>query len=380
MGLSAGAGVQVARTLKRALTEARRDNITGEAAKAAYYFFLSFFPLLLAAFAFAGFLGDSAFDTLMRWIRGAVPAEAASILQNVVAEITKDRKPGALTFGVVMTLWSASNFFAAIADGLDAMFDVAPGSWWKKRIKAIAMMFSAGILLGVGGTLIVAGPAIFAKLGLGIVMTLLRWPVVLAIIVGVFFLLYFILPDRSQHAVKRELAAGAFAGALLWILATAGFRIYVARMGNYGAAYGSLGGVIVMLLWLYLSALAILFGGEVADVLADRRAPPRNGDDMDDTRTPAQPVDAAQMRADRALPPAGRAGPLHKGRRTIADVLERAGREDGAEYVRSLDLDAFDETLQTRVRQVESGVRARPMISVAAAVFAGFVLGRILRD
>ncbi|HEX6694727.1 MAG TPA: YihY/virulence factor BrkB family protein [Longimicrobiales bacterium] len=273
MGVAAGTGVQVAHTLKRAFSEARRDNITGEAAKAAYYFFLSFFPLLLAAFAFAGFLGDSAFDTLMRWIRGSVPAEAASILQSVVEEITKDRKPGALTFGIIMTVWSASNFFAAIADGLDAMFDVPPGSWWKKRIKAIAMMFSAGILLGVGGTLIVAGPAIFEKLGIGVIMTVLRWPLVLAIIVGVFFLLYFILPDRSQHAVKKELLLGAAAGALLWVVATAGFRVYVANMGNYGAAYGSLGGVIVMLLWLYLSALAILFGGEVADVLADSRAP-----------------------------------------------------------------------------------------------------------
>ena len=273
MGLAAGTGVQVARTVKNALTEARRDNITGEAAKAAYYFFLSFVPLLLAAFAVAGFLGDSAFDTLMSWIRGAVPAEAASILQDVVAEITADRKPGALTFGIVMTLWSASNFFAAIADGLDTMFDVAPGSWWKKRIKAIAMLFSAGLLLGVGGVLIVAGPAIFAKLGIGIAMTLLRWPLVLAIIIGVFFLLYYILPHRSQHAVKYELFVGAVAGAILWIAATSGFRIYVAGMGNYGAAYGSLGGVIVMLLWLYLSALAILFGGEVADVLVDRRAP-----------------------------------------------------------------------------------------------------------
>ena len=268
MGGAAGAGVQVARTLKRAFSEARADNITGEAAKAAYYFFLSFFPLLLAAFAFAGFLGDSAFDTLMSWIRRSVPGEAARILESVVEQITRDRKPGALTFGIAMTLWSASNFFAAIADGLDVMFDVAPGSWWKKRVKAIAMMFSAGILMGVCGTLIVAGPAIFEKLGLGIVMMLLRWPIVLAMIVGVFFLLYFILPDRDQGGLKRPLLYGAAAGAVMWVLATAGFRIYVASMGNYGAAYGSLGGVIVMLLWLYLTALAILFGGEVADVMS----------------------------------------------------------------------------------------------------------------
>jgi membrane protein len=253
---------------KRTFTEARADNITGEAAKAAYYFFLSFFPLLLAAFAFAGFLGDSAFHTLMTWITRSVPAAAADALRNVVTEITKDRKPGVLTFGIVMTIWSASNFFAAIADGLDAMFDVSPGSWWKKRIKAVIMMFTGGLVLLAGGALIVAGPAIFKSLGLGVVMSVLRWPLVYLLLVALFWLLYFILPDRSQHDINRELLIGAAAGAALWVLASAGFRLYVSHFGNYGAAYGSLGGIIVMLLWLYLSAIAILFGGEVGDVLS----------------------------------------------------------------------------------------------------------------
>ena len=362
MGRAAGAGVQVPRALKRAVREARSDNITGEAAKAAYYFFLSFFPLLLAAFAFAGFLGDSAFDTLMGWIRRSVPREAAAILEAVVEQTTRDRKPGALTFGIVMTLWSASNFFAAIADGLDAMFDVPPGSWWKKRLKAIAMMFSAGILLGVGGTLIVAGPAIFEKLGLGIVMNLLRWPIVLALIVGVFFQLYFILPDRHQGGVKRPLLYGAVAGAILWVLATAAFRLYVANMANYGAAYGSLGGVIVLLLWLYLTALAILFGGEVADVLEQQHAVPMQ----------------REMTMDQLEAPAG--GPLQKGRRTIASVLDRAGQEGGAEYLRSLDIENIDRQLRSGVQSVEGKVRAKPLVSVLAALFAGFVIGRMLRD
>ena len=99
---------------------------------------------------------------------------------------------------------------------------------------------------------------------------------------------------------------------------------------------------------------------------------------MDESRTPGLPAGAAPLRADHALPSG--AGPLHKGRRTIADVLERAGQGDGAEYVRSLDIDAFDHSLQTRVRELESGVRARPLISVFAAVVAGFVIGRVLRD
>ena len=98
---------------------------------------------------------------------------------------------------------------------------------------------------------------------------------------------------------------------------------------------------------------------------------------MDETRTQALPA-ANAPRTDHALPPG--TGPLHKGRRTIADVLERAGRDDDANYVRSLDVDGVDQMIQTRVRQVESGVRARPLISVLGAVVAGFIIGRMLRD
>jgi hypothetical protein len=100
---------------------------------------------------------------------------------------------------------------------------------------------------------------------------------------------------------------------------------------------------------------------------------------MDETRTQALPAGVAP-RADHALPPANGAGPLHKGRRTIADVLERAGRDDEASYVRSLDVDTVDQMLQERVRLVESGVRARPLISVLGAVVVGFLIGRMLRD
>lgn len=100
---------------------------------------------------------------------------------------------------------------------------------------------------------------------------------------------------------------------------------------------------------------------------------------MDETRTPALPTGNAP-RADHVLPPANGSGPLHKGRRTIADVLERAGRDDEASYVRSLDVDGVDQMIQARLRQVESGVRTRPLISVLGAVVVGFFIGRILRD
>lgn len=100
---------------------------------------------------------------------------------------------------------------------------------------------------------------------------------------------------------------------------------------------------------------------------------------MDETRIPALPG-GKMPRADHALPPANGSGPLHKGRRTIADVLERAGRDDEASYVRSLDVDGVDQMIRERVRQMESGVRARPLISVLGAVVAGFIIGRMLRD
>lgn len=261
------------RRVRRIAGDAIEDNITGEAAKAAYYFFLSLFPMVIALFALTGiFGGTAAFDRIMAWLNSALPADATRHLEGFVREITDERRPDALSLGIILTIWAASNFFAALGDGLDAMFNVrGQGTWWKKRLKALLLMVVGGVVLLSGATALVAGPHLAAALGIPQVMQWLAWPLVFALLVALLWLTYFILPARDQRQMRRELVIGAVVGTTVWLIATAGFRFYVGNIADYGATYGVLGGIVVLMLWLFITALAILLGGEVAHVLAEER-------------------------------------------------------------------------------------------------------------
>jgi membrane protein len=258
---------------RRTVSDAVDDNITGEAAKAAYYFFLSLFPMILAMFAVTGlFGGDAAFQRIMNWLATAMPEDATGFLEGFVREITDQRRPGALSLGIILTLWAASNFFAALGDGLDTMFGSRDqSSWVRKRLKSLLLMFVGGALLYASAAVLVAGPQIMAGLGFANVLQWLAWPIVFVVLVGLLWLIYYVLPARDQTVIRRELLIGAVIGTGLWLLATAGFRMYVSNFADYGRMYGVLGGIIILMLWLYITSLAILFGGEVAHVLADDR-------------------------------------------------------------------------------------------------------------
>ncbi|HSK20437.1 MAG TPA: YihY/virulence factor BrkB family protein [Longimicrobiales bacterium] len=258
---------------RRIVSGAMADNITGEAAKAAYYFFLSLFPMILAGFALTGFLGGtSAFDTIMGWLQGVLPGVATEYLEEFVREITDERRPEALSLGILLAVWSASNFFAALGDGLDAMFNVRENAtWWKKRLKAIGLMVVGGALLWGGAIAIVAGPQLASALGLGSYAHWLAWPIVLVLLVALLWTVYYVMPAHDQRNIRGELLVGAIAGTIVWMLATLLFRIYVSNIANFGRTYGFIGGIIVLLLWLYITALSILLGGEVADVLSAER-------------------------------------------------------------------------------------------------------------
>jgi membrane protein len=258
---------------RRVVVEAVGDNITGEAAKAAYYFFLSLFPMVIAMFAFTGILGGSAaFERIMDWLNTALPEDATQFVEGFVREITDERRPDALSLGIVLTIWAASNFFAALGDGLDTMFDVrGRSSWWKKRLKSLLLMVIGGSLLFGSAAALLAGPQLAAVLGLGPLAQWLAWPIVFTTLVVLLFFIYYILPAHDQSSMRRELLIGAITGTALWLAATALFRLYVSNFGNFGMTYGLIGGIVVLLLWLYITATAILLGGEVAHVLVLER-------------------------------------------------------------------------------------------------------------
>ncbi|MGH7475223.1 MAG: YihY/virulence factor BrkB family protein [Longimicrobiales bacterium] len=264
---------RIAETLRQAARGAREDGITGEAAKVAFYFFLSFFPIILALLAFTGlFGGDAAFVWIMDQIAAAVPPETEDFLARFVAEIAYESRPDVLSVGLVLTLWTASNVFAALADGLNTMYDIDETRPWLRKRGLALLIFAAAVILLLGGaTAIVAGPEIASALRLAPVWTVMRWPAIFGGLVALHWLVYYFLPNRDQDGVKFDVFLGALAGSTVLILGTALFRIYVANFGSYSDTYGFVGAIIVLLLWLYLAALAILFGGEVAAVLEGLR-------------------------------------------------------------------------------------------------------------
>lgn len=273
--------------VREILRESIRDRITGEAAKAAYYFFLSLFPLILALFALTGiFGGAAAFDWIMGRLERALPGEAATYLEQFVREVTGESRPGILSFSILFTLWSASNIFTALAEGLNRMYDLEEGRpWWKRRLISLAALVLGSVLLIGGSIALLAGPELLAFLGLGPTLELLRLPIAIAMLVLLMWLIYFLLPARSMRDAARPTLIGAVVGTGLWLAATLGFRVYVSQLGRYDQTYGVVGGIIVLLLWLYLTALAILFGGEVAATLQQRW-----NDDWEVGQSPRKPT------------------------------------------------------------------------------------------
>ena len=261
--------------LRQIVREAMVDQITGEAAKTAYFFFLSLFPLILAMFALTGiFGGDPAFDWIMSRLEQALPGEAALYLTGFVREITGEERPGVLSFSVLFTLWSASRIFATLTDGLNRVYDLEETRpWWKRRLIALAALVVGTVLL-VGGTVsLLAGPEILEFFRLDEFWQFLRLPLAVLMLATLMWLVFFLLPDRNMGSAWLPTVIGAVVGTALWLLATMGFRIYVTNFGTYSQTYGFIGGIMILLLWLYLAALAILFGGEVAATLEQRWDP-----------------------------------------------------------------------------------------------------------
>lgn len=255
--------------VKRVFTEAREDNITGEGAKVAYYLFLSLFPLILVVFSLTGILGgDAAFQWIMARIQAAAPPAMADYLAGFVRQITGQSRPDILSLGLLLTLWAASGGFAAFADGLNTMYDLRETrSWWKKRLTALGLLLASVVLLIGGTAAILAGPTIVRAVGLPALWNALRWPIAFALLVALLWMIYLLLPNRDQSGAKGKTLVGAVIGAGLWLIATAGFRYYIANFSSYSETYGFVGGVIVLMLWLYLTAVVTLLGGEVAAVL-----------------------------------------------------------------------------------------------------------------
>lgn len=261
------------RALKAAVAEFQRDDALGLAAQLAFYLILALFPFLLVLVSLMGtFSSPGLAEQVLGYFREVTPEQVYGIIESYLSDIIAGNRPapGLFSVGLVIALWSASGAFAALINALNKAYDVEETRpFWKVRGIALLMTLGLSVIVMIGVLLLVAGPPIGRGIvdlfGLGEVFTLVwnvvQWPVALSLMVFTVALLYYFAPDAGQPF--RWITPGGLIGVLLWVLASVIFRFYVSNFGSYDATYGSIGAVIVLLLYLYLSSLTILFGAEL---------------------------------------------------------------------------------------------------------------------
>jgi membrane protein len=259
-------------TLKRTGKEFQEDNLTDWAAALTYYGVLSIFPALLALVSILGLVGDSATQPLIDNLGKVAPGQAKEIFTSAIENLQKSSGAAGIAFiiGLAIALWSASGYVAAFMRASNAIYDVGEGRpIWKTlptrvlttvvlllmlAIVAVGVTFTGGLAEQAGKVIGVEGTAIT-------VWNIAKWPVILAVVITMFAILYWASPN-VKHPKFRWISPGSVVAVVLWIVASAAFAFYVANFGSYNKTYGALAGVIVFLLWLWISNIAVLLGAE----------------------------------------------------------------------------------------------------------------------
>jgi membrane protein len=257
--------------VKRTVKETQADKGFGLAAQLAYYFFLALFPALLVLIALAGVFADAGLvERLVNMMSGAVPPDVISIIRDQLIRISQGQQGGILTFGVLAALWSSSAAIVSLIDSLNSAYDVEDSRpWWKQRLVAIALTVGIAVFIIASFALVLAGPEIAdwlaGRFGLGSAFAwtwkIVQWPIVFVLVALAFGLVYYFGPDVEQDFVF--LTPGSVLATVLWLLGSLAFRFYVMNFASYNETYGAVGGVMVLLLWLYLSGLVVIVGAEM---------------------------------------------------------------------------------------------------------------------
>jgi membrane protein len=260
--------------LRKTAREFSADQATDLAASLTYYGTLALFPALLAFVSLLGVVGDAEQTTqaILDLLGGLVPADTLQTIEQPLAELTKAPAAGlGLVTGILGALWSASGFVGAFGRAMNRIYSIEEGRpFWKLRPVTLLVTVIAVVFAVIAAVLIVVSGPIARQIGdiIGLgdtavfVWNIVRWPVLVAIAVVVIAILYYATPNIKQPKF-RWMSLGALAALVVWAIASAGFGFYVANFGNYDATYGSIGGVIVFLLWIWISNIALLFGAEL---------------------------------------------------------------------------------------------------------------------
>jgi membrane protein len=239
----------------------------------AYYFFFSLFPIFLFLAPLLSLLGDrqKLFDTVIGSLAQAVPGEAYDLLREVVAEVVfAEGAPGLMSIGLLLAAWAGSNVFNGLIIALNKAYGVKEmRPFWKRRLIALAALAGSGVIVGLATVVMLGGEDVVRwlsdQVGIGgaarSLWIVLQYPIAISLLVGLAWCIYYFLPNVRQE--RKHVLTGAIVATVLWILVTLVFRFYVQNFGDYNKTYGTIGGVIVLLTWMYLSMMVILVGGEL---------------------------------------------------------------------------------------------------------------------
>jgi len=260
--------------------KAFHDDIFSRAAQVAFYFSFSIFPLLFFLVSLFGLVLDSTAELkteLYTYMRQLMPLTAFDLVQRTVEEIIANSSGGKLTIGILIAVWSASAGMDSLRIALNSVYGVKETRvWFKTKALSIGMTIALTILAALVLAFVFYGWQIvqlgLASVGIGLTSPLalvtVEWIAMLAIMLFACELIYNLMPSYPE-AEWRWITPGSIVAIVLWLLLTNGFRLYLEYFNTYNRTYGSLGAVIILMLWLYLTALVILVGGAINAVLKE---------------------------------------------------------------------------------------------------------------
>jgi membrane protein len=261
-------------TLRRTLREAREDKLNHWGAALTYYAVLSMFPAILVLVSLVGLFAEPARVTrvMTDTVSQLGPSTAARTFQGPIESITAHRGTAGIMFvvGVVSALWAASGYVSAFADACNSIYEVDEGRpFWKLKPLQLLVTFVIIMLAAIVALALVLSGPIVGALGrsLGISDTVLtiwrfaKWPVLLGLVLVIFGVQYYTAPNARVTGV-RWVTGGAMLALVTWIVASIALALYAANFGSYDKTYGTLGGVVVFLIWLWVTNIAILLGAE----------------------------------------------------------------------------------------------------------------------